>query len=74
MNGFIRPVGLLAVALLYIGFDAGGVSWADSFLGALLLIGLLAVGIPHGALDVWTHRHRSPGRHSGLYILGYLLA
>ena len=74
MNGYIRPVGLLGVALLYIGFDAGGVSWADSFLGALLLIGLLAVGIPHGALDVWTHRHRSPGRHSGLYILGYLLA
>ena len=69
MNGYIRPVGLLAVALLYIGFDAGSVSWADSFLGALLLIGLLAVGIPHGALDVWTHRHRSPGRHSGLYIL-----
>ena len=33
MNGYIRPVGLLGVALLYIGFDAGGVSWADSFWG-----------------------------------------
>ena len=74
MNGYIRSIGLLAVALLYIGFDAWGVSWADSFLEALLLIGLLAIGIPHGALDVWTHRHRSPGSHSSLYIMGYLLA
>ena len=67
MNGYIQSIGLLAVALLYIGFDAWGVSWADSFLEALLLIGLLAIGIPHGALDVWTHRHRSPGSHSSLY-------
>ena len=74
MNKYTRPLGLIALAAAYIALNAAGVTWSDTFLGVLLMLGLLAIGIPHGALDVWTHRHRSPDRHSGIYIGLYLLA
>jgi Brp/Blh family beta-carotene 15,15'-monooxygenase len=74
MIGHTRSVLLLVLALFYIGLDALGVTWADTFLGTLQFLGLLVIGIPHGALDVWTHRHRSPGRSSLLYIVAYLIA
>ncbi|HBP45875.1 MAG TPA: hypothetical protein DD635_08210 [Flavobacteriales bacterium] len=74
MKGYTRPVGLLVLAMIYIGLNEWGVAWSDAVLGSLLFLGLLAIGIPHGALDVWTHRHRSPGNSSILYIGLYLLA
>ena len=74
MNEYTRPLGLIALAAAYIALNAAGVTWSDTFLGVLLMLGLLAIGIPHGALDVWTHRYRSPDRHSGIYIGLYLLA
>ena len=74
MSVYARPIGLLVAALLYIGLNAWGVAWSGTFLGSLLFLGLLVIGIPHGALDVWTHRHRAPGRNSLLYVTVYLLA
>ena len=74
MNEYTRPIVLIALAAAHIALNAAGATWSDTFLGVLLMLGLLAIGIPHGALDVWTHRHRSPGRHSGIYIGLYLLA
>ena len=74
MKEYARPVALIALAASHIALNAAGATWSDTFLGLLLMIGLLVIGIPHGALDVWTHRHRSPGRHSGIYIGLYLLA
>jgi Brp/Blh family beta-carotene 15,15'-monooxygenase len=74
MNEYARPIALIALALAYIALNAAGATWSDTFLGLILMLGLLAIGIPHGALDVWTHRHRSPDRHSAIYIGLYLLA
>jgi Brp/Blh family beta-carotene 15,15'-monooxygenase len=74
MNEYTRPIALIALAATHIALNASGAAWSDAFLGTLLMLGLLTIGIPHGALDVWTHRHRSPGRHSGIYIGLYLLA
>ncbi len=74
MNEYTRPIALIALAAAHIALNSAGAAWSDTFLGLLLMLGLLAIGIPHGALDVWTHRHRSPGRHSGIYIGLYLLA
>ena len=48
---------------------------ADAILGMLLLAGLAVIGIPHGALDVWTYQHRTKNGFSSLgYIVGYLIA
>lgn len=73
MTDYFRPVGLLLLAALYIGWSAWGGPWANEGLGVLLLLGLGAIGIPHGALDVWTHEARAPGRNAA-YILGYLFS
>ena len=71
MNAYLRPVVLLLTAVLYICWNALGPAGADEALGGLLVLGLAAIGIPHGALDVWTHEARSPGRNAS-YIVGYL--
>ncbi|MFZ9055789.1 MAG: Brp/Blh family beta-carotene 15,15'-dioxygenase [Flavobacteriales bacterium] len=47
---------------------------ADWIFGGILGLGLVAVGIPHGALDVWTHRHRNSAAQSLRYIALYLVA
>lgn len=72
MNGYLRPAGLLTLALLYIVWGALGGPWASEALGGMLALGLAAIGIPHGALDVWTHEARTPGRNAA-YIVGYLV-
>lgn len=73
MRVYARPVALLIVALVYVALNQWGAHWADAFLGSGLALGLLAIGIPHGALDVWTHSERKPGR-AVPYIITYLLS
>ena len=73
MRVYARPVALLIVALVYVALNQWGAHWADELLGGGLALGLLAIGIPHGALDVWTHGERKPGR-AVPYVITYLLS
>lgn len=73
MIRYVQPTVLLAIALCYLVFSAMEVVWFDAVLGGALILGLLAIGIPHGALDVWTHERRNPGRNVA-YMVAYLLS
>ena len=50
------------------------VLWAQGVLVALIAVGLVIIGIPHGALDVWTFQHRAETGAKARYITGYLMA
>lgn len=78
MKETVRPLLVFAVAGLYVvmtSFVPHSTAAADAILGMLLLSGLAVIGIPHGALDVWTYQHRTKNSFSSLgYIVGYLIA
>ena len=78
MTETIRPPLVFAVAAAYVTlnfFFPGTQVEADFVLSGLLLAGLVVIGIPHGALDVWTYQQRKVNGLSTLqYIIAYLLA
>ena len=73
MSRYVQPVALLVAGTGYAALNALGVGWADAVLGGVLGLGLMVIGIPHGALDVWTHERRNPGRNLA-YMVAYLLS
>lgn len=73
MKAYARPIALLGIALAYVALNEWGIGWADEVLSGALVLGLFAIGIPHGALDVWTHDERKPGRALP-FILLYLFS
>jgi len=77
MIGSKRAPLLFVLASTYVGVSVALPELrvvADWMIGGILGAGLVAVGIPHGALDVWTHRHRNSSAQSFQYILVYLAA
>lgn len=70
-NNWLRYIGAFLVVLAYLIISFVSPSWAAYFSYAVLIIGLLWIGIPHGALD-----HLLSKKQDGsllLFIVKYLL-
>lgn len=61
---------LLTVA--YFVLDLMASDWSSVFAWILILFGMIAIGIPHGALDVVTYSSRFNRARPVYYIIGYL--
>lgn len=64
---------LVILTAIYFSLEIVATNWSVTFAWSLIVIGMLAVGIPHGALDVATHSSRSNRLHPAYFILAYLL-
>lgn len=65
-------VWLPLLAVIFVILRTIGIPIVDEAMLIVLIVGLFIVGIPHGALDVWTHRARQTGRSDWIYVSMYL--